>query len=55
MSFRSYKARGAPVVRIGGLPYVLDMERRQLRSELDPEDVIELDDEPGGCDADEVC
>jgi len=45
MSFRSYKAKGIPVVRIGGLPYVLDMERRQLRGELDPEDVIELDDE----------
>jgi len=49
MSFRSYKAKRTPVVRIGGLPYVLDMERRQLRGELDPEDVIELDDELCGC------
>ena len=54
MSFRSYKARGTPVVRIGGMPYVLDMERRQLRGELDPEDVIELDEELAECEADEV-
>ena len=45
MSFRPYKARAKPVVRIGGMPYVLDMDKRQLRGELDPEDVIELDDE----------
>ena len=45
MSFRPYKARGTPVVRIGGIPYVLDMDKRQLRGELDPEDVIELEEE----------
>ena len=54
MSFRKYKQKGTPVVRIGGMPYVLDMGRRQLRGELDPEDVIELDDEPNGCEADEA-
>ena len=54
MSFRPYKACGTPVVRIGGMPYVLDMERRQLRGELDPEDVIELDDELCDDGADEV-
>jgi len=54
MSFRKYKQKGTPVVRIGGMPYVLDMGRRQLRGELDPEDVIELDDEPGGRAADEA-
>ncbi|GMU24939.1 MAG: hypothetical protein AMXMBFR13_50100 [Phycisphaerae bacterium] len=54
MSFRKYKQTGTAVVRIGGMPYLLDMERRQLRGELDPEDVIELDDEPCGRDVDEA-
>ena len=43
MSFRKFKAQGVPVVRIGGVPYVLDVEKRRLRNMLDGE-VIELDE-----------
>ena len=46
MSFRHFKAKGLPVVRISGVPYVLDMERKELRGVLDPADVIELDEGP---------
>ena len=44
MSFRSFKARGLPVVRIGGVPYVLDTRTRQLRAVHDQDDVIELEE-----------
>ena len=47
MSFRKYKRQGLPVVRIGGIPYVLDMIRRQLRGVHDSDDVIDLEGE--GC------
>jgi hypothetical protein len=43
MSFRKFKASGVPVVRIGGVPYVLDVQKRRLRNMLDGE-VIELDE-----------
>lgn len=44
MSFRACKRQGLPVVRIGGIPYVLDAEKKQLRNALDGEEVIELDE-----------
>jgi hypothetical protein len=42
MSVRKDNAHGLPVVRIGGVPYVLDARKRRLRSILDG-GVIELD------------
>lgn len=44
MSFRYWKAGNLPVVRICGVPYVLDVDQRQLRAVHDPEDCIELED-----------
>ena len=38
------RASRLPIVRIGGVCYVLDMQLKQLRGVLDPGDVIELDD-----------
>jgi len=45
MSFRAYKSKGTPVVRIGGVEYLLDMGLRQLRAVNDPQDLIDLDDD----------
>lgn len=45
MSFRKFKTTGRPVVKIGGVAYVLDMRTRRLRGICDPDDVIDLEDE----------
>jgi len=50
MSFRKYKRTGRPVVRIGGVAYVLDMNARRLRGVHDPDDIIDLEDELAGVD-----
>ena len=39
------KPGGPPIVRIGGVRYYLDMRLRRLRAVLDPQDVVELDEE----------
>lgn len=44
MSLRPDKRQGLPVVKIGGMPYVLDAEKRILRNALDYDEVIELDE-----------
>jgi len=53
MSFRRFRSKGLPVVRIGGVPYILNMTRRQLRAVYDPDDDIDLDEELPGVDAQE--
>lgn len=53
MSFRRFKSKGLPVVRIGGVPYILNMARRQLRAVYDPDDDIDLDDNLPGVETEE--
>ena len=53
MSFRCFKSRGLPVVRIGGVPYILDMQRKKLRAVYDPDDTVDLDEDLSGVEAEE--
>ena len=53
MSFRGFKCKGLPVVRIGGVPYVLDMARKQLRAVHDPSDTVDLEEDLAGVEAEE--
>ncbi|GEM_PF-6081714 len=46
MSSRNWKAGHMPVVRISGVPYVLDVNLKRLRAVHDPEDCIELEAPP---------
>lgn len=53
MSFRCLKKKGLPVVRIGGVPYILDIQRKQLRAVYDPDDTVDLDEDLAGVEAEE--
>ena len=53
MSFRCFKSKGLAVVRIGGVPYILDMEQKQLRAVYDPDDTVDLDEDLAGVAAEE--
>ena len=49
---KSSKPGGPPIVRIGGVPYFLDMRLRQLRAVHNPRECIDLEGE-GFIDVDE--